>query len=205
MGLALLDVADAIRPHPEVVAYLQTVDDDDFLDELADLDGGPEAREAIEAYLSRYGMRGAGEIDITRPRWSEQPSVLVPLILANVKSFQEGEAARRFEQGRRAAAAKEKDLLERLLALPDGERKAEETKRTIERLRTFIGYREHPKYGMVSRYFVYKRALLAEADRLVDAGVIAERDDIHYLTFDELQEVVRTGLADHDPIGRAHV
>src|SRR3546814_15135820 len=46
MGLALLDVADAIRPHPEVVAYLQTVDDDDFLDELADLDGGPEAREA---------------------------------------------------------------------------------------------------------------------------------------------------------------
>src|SRR3546814_5062030 len=24
MGLALLDVADAIRPHPEVVAYLQT-------------------------------------------------------------------------------------------------------------------------------------------------------------------------------------
>src|SRR3546814_16570062 len=64
MGLALLDVADAIRPHPEVVAYLQTVDDDDFLDELADLDGGPEAREAIEAYLSRYGMLGAGEIDI---------------------------------------------------------------------------------------------------------------------------------------------
>src|SRR3546814_15596569 len=49
MGLALLDVADAIRPHPEVVAYLQTVDDDDFLDELADLDGGPAARAAIEA------------------------------------------------------------------------------------------------------------------------------------------------------------
>src|SRR3546814_9923916 len=73
---------------------LPILDDDDFLDELADLDGGPEAREAIEAYLSRYGMRGAGEIDITRPRWSEQPSVLVPLILANVKSFQEGEAAR---------------------------------------------------------------------------------------------------------------
>src|SRR3546814_325981 len=118
----------------------------------------------------------------------------------NVKSVVEVEAAHRLGQGRRAAAANDKDLLERPLALPDGERKAEETKRTIERLRTFIGYREHPKYGMVSRYFVYKRALLAEADRLVDAGVIAERDDIHYLTFDELQEVVRTGLADHDLI-----
>ena len=36
MGLALLDVADVIRPHPEVVAFLQHVEDDGFLDELAD-------------------------------------------------------------------------------------------------------------------------------------------------------------------------
>src|SRR3546814_17434108 len=52
MGLAVLDVADAIRPHPEVVAYLQTVDDDDFLDELADLDGGPEARDRKSTRLN---------------------------------------------------------------------------------------------------------------------------------------------------------
>jgi len=34
MGLALLDVADVIRPHPEVVAFLQDVEDEGFLDEL---------------------------------------------------------------------------------------------------------------------------------------------------------------------------
>ena len=32
MGLALLDVADVIRPYPEVIDYLQHVKDDDFLD-----------------------------------------------------------------------------------------------------------------------------------------------------------------------------
>ena len=58
-------------------------------------------------------------------------------------------------------------------ALPDGEQKADETKRMIDRVRTFIGYREYPKYGMVSRYFVYKQALLEEAERLVQAGVLA--------------------------------
>src|SRR5919206_2401330 len=63
-------------------------------------------------------------------------------------------------------------LLERLRALPDGEGKAEEAKRMIERVRTFIGYREYPKYGMVSRYFVYKQALLEEAERLVQAHVV---------------------------------
>jgi phosphohistidine swiveling domain-containing protein len=54
------------------------------------------------------------------------------------------------------------------------------------------GYREYPKYGIVSRYFVYKQALLKEAERLVQANVIHEKEDIYYLAFEELHEVVRT-------------
>jgi rifampicin phosphotransferase len=196
MGLALLDVADAIRPHPDVVAYLQHVEDEGFLDELAGLAGGQEARDAIRAWLDKYGMRCAGEIDITRPRWSERPTTLVPTILGNVKNFEPGDGERRFEQGRQEAWKKEQELLERLRALPDGERKAEEVKRMIDRVRTFIGYREYPKYGLVSRYFVYKQALLEEAERLVQAQVLREREDIFYLTFQELEDVVRTNQVD---------
>ena len=196
MGLALLDVADVIRPHPDVVAFLQHVEDEGFLDELPKLAGGREARDAIEAWLDKYGMRCVGEIDITRPRWSERPSTLVPLILGNIKNFEPGAGERRFEQGRQEAWKKEQELLERLRALPDGERKAEETKRMIDRVRTFIGYREYPKYGMVSRYFVYKRALLEEAERLVQAHVLREKEDIFHLTFAELHGVVRTNHVD---------
>jgi phosphoenolpyruvate synthase/pyruvate phosphate dikinase len=202
MGLALLDVADVIRPHPEVVAFLQHVRNEGFLDELAKLPGGQEARDAIEGWLSRYGMRCVGEIDITRPRWSERPDTLVPVILGNVRNFGPGAGPRRFEQGRLAAEAKERELLERVRALPDGERKAGEAKRMIDRVRTFIGYREYPKYGMVSRYFVYKQALLNEAGRLVRAGVLRERDDIYYLRFPELYDAVRTSHVDDQLIGR---
>ena len=207
MGLALLDVADVIRPHPDVVAFLRQVQDGDFrearerngeqfLDELAKLAGGREARDAIQAWLDRYGMRCVGEIDITRPRWSERPSTLVPVILGNIRNFEPGAGSRRFEQGRQEASAKERDVLERLRALPDGERKAEDTKRMIDRVRTFIGYREYPKYGMVSRYFVYKQALLKEAERLVRAGVLREKEDIFYLRFEELHDVARTNHVD---------
>ncbi|MET8148206.1 rifamycin-inactivating phosphotransferase [Actinoplanes sp. NPDC049668] len=196
MGLALLDVADVIRPYPEVVAFLQNAGDEGFLDELPKLPGGTEARDAIEAYLDRYGMRCVGEIDITRPRWSERPTTLVPLILDNVKLFEPGAAARRFEQGRQEARDKERELLERLRALPDGAAKADETKRMIDRVRTFIGYREYPKYNIIARYFVYKRALLAEAERLVRAGVLTAKEDIYYLTFQELHDVVRTNRSD---------
>ncbi|EFL26650.1 pyruvate phosphate dikinase, PEP/pyruvate binding domain protein [Streptomyces himastatinicus ATCC 53653] len=196
MGLALLDVADVIRPHPEVVAFLQGVEDEGFLDELAKLAGGTEARDAIETYLDRYGMRCVGEIDITRPRWRERPTTLVPVILDNVRNFEPGAAERRFEEGRLKAQKKEQDVLSRLRALPDGDRKADEAKRMIDRVRTFIGYREYPKYGIVSRYFVYKQALLAEAECLVRADVLPEREDVFYLTFQEFRDAVRSKQVD---------
>jgi phosphoenolpyruvate synthase/pyruvate phosphate dikinase len=202
MGLALLDVADVIRPHPEVVSFLQNVEDENFLDELVTLEGGREARDAIRDYLDKYGMRCIGEIDITRPRWSERPITLVPMILGNIKNFEPGAGERRFERGRQEAWEKERELLARLRDLPEGERKADETKQKIDRVRTFIGYREYPKYGMVSRYFVYKQALLKEAERIVHAGVIREKEDIFYLTFKELRDVVRTSHADHQLISR---
>ncbi len=200
MGLALLDVADVIRPHPEVVAFLQGVEDEGFLDELPKLAGGTEARDAIEAYLDRYGMRCVGEIDITRPRWRERPTTLVPVILDNVRNFEPGAAERRFEQGRQKAQEKEHDVLSRLRALPDGDQKADEAKRMIDRVRIFIGYREYPKYAIISRYFVYKQALLGEAERLVRANVLPEKEDIFYLTFQELHDVVRSNQVDHQLI-----
>ena len=205
MGLALLDVADVIRPHPDVVAFLQHVEDESFLDELPTLAGGRAARDAIEAYLDTYGMRCVGEIDITRPRWSERPTTLLPIILRNIKNFEPGAGKRRFEQGRQEAWKTEQDLLARLRHLPEGDRKAEEAKRVIDRVRTFTGYREYPKYGMVSRYFVYKQALLAEAERLVKAHVLREQEDLFYLTFQELHDVVRTRRVDdatHPPARR---
>jgi pyruvate,water dikinase len=141
-------------------------------------------------------MRCVGEIDITKPRWSERPTTLLPTILGNIKNFDEGAAGRRFEQGRREAAEKEQEVLARLRPLPDGVRKAEQAKRMIDRVRTFIGYREYPKYFMVSRYFVYKQALMEEAERLAKAGVLTEKEDVFFLALQEFADVVRTNRVD---------
>jgi pyruvate,water dikinase len=203
MGLALLDVADAIRPYPEAVGFLRRIEDDDLdLDALSQFEGGPQSAAAIRDFLEQYGMRCVGEIDITRTRWAEQPSLLLPVIRANVANFLPGERVRRFEEGRLKAVSKEHEVLRRLRALPDGEAKAEETKRMIDRVRTFIGYREYPKFGMVSRYFVYKRALLAEAKRLEAAGVVSQAEDVFFLTFSEIEELLRTQVVDGELVRR---
>jgi len=196
MGLALLDVADVMRQRPQVIAYLQRARDEGFFEGLLALDGGREAHDAIRTYLDQYGMRCAGEIDITRARWSESPTTLVPIILSNIRNFEAGAGGRKFEQGKQEAAKKEQELLERLKQLPDCEHKAGETQRMISGLRSFAGYREHPKYAIVNRYAVYKQALLEEAERLVQAGVFSEKEDIFYVTLQELVEVVRTHTVD---------
>ncbi|TDL60827.1 phosphoenolpyruvate synthase [Rhodococcus qingshengii] len=200
MGLALLDVADVIRPYPEVISYLQQVKDDNFLDDLVKFDGGQEIQDAIIAYLNKYGMRCAGEIDLTKTRWSEKPTTLVPLILGNIKTYEPGAGKRKFEQGLQVALKKEQELVHRLKQLPDGEQKAEEAKQMIRLLRNSIGYREYPKYGMINRYFVYKKALLKEAEQLVQNKLISEKEDIYYLTFEELHEVIRTNKLDYQII-----
>ena len=202
MGLELLDVADVIRPYPEVIEYLQQVNDDNFLNELGKFDGGRETRDAINAYLDKYGMRCAGEIDITKTRWAEKPIILIPMILTNIKNFEPNAGNRRFEQGRKEALEKEQALLDRLNQLPDGHQKVRETKRMIDLVRNFAGFREYPKYSIVSRYFVYKQALLKEAEQLVQTGVIREKEDIYYLSFEELREVVGTNKLDYQIISK---
>jgi phosphoenolpyruvate synthase/pyruvate phosphate dikinase len=183
-----------------VIAYLQQANEDNFLGELVKLEGGQETRNAIATFLEKYGMRCVGEIDITRPRWSEKPTTLISMILSNIRNLEPGERDRKFEQGQRSALRKEQELLERLQQLPDGELKVNETKRMIRLLRNFIGYREYPKYSIVSRYFVYKQALLKEVEQLVQAGIIQEKEDIYYLTFEELRDVVCTNQVNYSII-----
>ncbi|HWJ30018.1 MAG TPA: hypothetical protein VNS32_25985, partial [Flavisolibacter sp.] len=189
MGLALLDVSDAMRPYPEVIEYLNHVNSDDFLQDMQTIAGGRLAKEAIEGFLNKYGMRCVGEIDITKPRWSEKPSTLVPLILSNIKNFKPGESKRKFESGLREALDKRQDLLKRLKELPDGDQKEKEASRMIDLVRNLGGYREYPKYSMVTRYFVYKQALLKEAERLVASRVLETSEDIIFLRLIEIREI----------------
>lgn len=202
MGLALLDVADVVRQSPAVIEYFQHASDETFFADLAKLEGGGAVSKSIRAYLEKYGMRCSGEIDITRTRWSEQPTALIPAILSNVKNFAPNARSVKFEQGRLEAEQKEQELLSRLEQLPNGKQKSKKTKRMISVLRNFMGFREYPKYTFIQRYWIYKQALLKEAAKLVQKEIIREKEDIYYLSFEEYREVVRTNQLDYSIIIR---
>jgi rifampicin phosphotransferase len=197
MGLELLDVSDVVRKYPEVIKYFENPKDDSFFEDLAKLEGGLEVRDAIRGYLKKYGMRCSAEIDISRTRWNEKPTILVPLILGNVKVYSPNEHTAKFEQGFREAKQKEKDILRRLQLLPGGSRKAKKAKKAISVLRNYAGYREFNKYTLVWYEWIVKQIIMKEAEALVQQGLIEETEDIYYLRFEELKEVIKTKKIDY--------
>ena len=74
-------------------------------------------------FLNKYGMRCSGEIDITKTRWSEQPTTIIPMILNHIRDFEAGASKRKFEEGLQEATEKEEELVDRLQHLPDGKQK----------------------------------------------------------------------------------
>ncbi len=196
MGLALLDVADVVRRHPAVVDGLPRAKNDTFFEELAAMEGGADVGRALQAFLDRYGVRCPGELDITKPRWSEQPTALVPMILGDVRNLGPGAAKAVFEEGRTESERAERELVSRLEKLPGGRRKARKAQKQISVLRNLAGYREYPKYLMMQHYWIIKQAVMREAAQLVEAGALREKEDVAYLTFEELRDAVGTGRVD---------
>lgn len=199
-GFSLIDVADVIRNYPEVIDYLNNPRDKTFFEDICQLDGGKLVCDSIKGYLTKYGMRCSGDIDITVTRWSEKPTDLIPMILNNIENFEAGASKLKFEQGKAQSEKRIQELLSQVEKLPMGRKKAKKIKRMASLIRNYIGYREYPKFSYMKRYLIYKEAMLKEAENLLHSGVINELEDIYYLTFDELRAAINGKKLDYSII-----
>lgn len=196
MGLELGDLADCIRQYPDIVAYLPEAQDSTLLSGLGQFSGGQTVREVFEAFLTRYGMRCPGEIDITRPRWRERPAQLIAAILTHIQNLEPGEHRRKFSEGKAAAEQAAVTLLVELEQTTGGVVKVNIMRHLIKIYRGLIGFREYPKYFLISLFGIYKQAILEEAAKLLEKNIITQVEDVYYLAIDELKEVIRTGSCD---------
>ncbi len=201
-GFSLLDVADDVRDYPEIIDYFDNPNKDTFFDDLIKLEGGQRVCDSFKEYLSEYGMRCSGDIDITVPRWLENPTELIPTILSNIENFEKGASKLKFEQGKMESEKRIQELACQVEKLPGGRKKAKKIRRTASLIRNYIGFREYPKFSYMKRYFYYKEAMLREAKKLLEKGYISEVEDIYYLYFDELRSMVNGQAIDSSIISK---
>ncbi|GFP74099.1 phosphoenolpyruvate synthase [Clostridium fungisolvens] len=184
LGLELGDIADNIRKYPEVIEYLQRASKFNFYEELVKVDGGPEFQAQFNSFLKKYGMRGSGEIDITKPRWNEDPTQLIPSIISHVRTTRPGEHREKYNQGIVEATQAEEEILMQFKSL-----KRIKIKRLVKLYRNLMGMREHHKFAVVKLLNIYKRAILEEARSFVQRGILEDEEDIFYLTLEEIIEL----------------
>lgn len=200
MGLALGDVADVVRNHPAVIEYLKHARNATFFEELRETPGGEAVMPVLLSFLERYGMRGTGEIDITRPRWREAPTQLVPGILGHIKGVNPGQHRLDFMAGKVEAEHAAARLLDRLWETPGGSFKVKRMQRLIKVYRSLIGIREHPKYLLVQILDIIKQAIWEEANRLVANGVLEHLEDVFWFSLQEIKEMIETQRIDRNII-----
>ncbi len=202
MGLALGDVADAVRNHPAVIEYLGHAADETFFEDLRAVPSGDDVLPVFLGFFERYGMRGTGEIDVTRSRWREVPTQLVPAILSHIKGVGPGQHRLDFLAGNKEAELAAGRLLDRLRQKPLGLYKARIMRRLITVHRSLIGIREHPKYFIVQNFDLIKQAILQEAAQLVKAGILEHPEEVFWLSLREIKEVIETQQLDRNLITR---
>ena len=76
--------------------------------------------------------------------------------------------------------------MSKISLMPDELLPAREASRSLGKALDRLNNGTVEKYVIVNRHFVYKQALLGEAERLVRAGVLREQEDIFFLNFQEV-------------------
>ncbi|WP_440988732.1 PEP/pyruvate-binding domain-containing protein [Haloarchaeobius baliensis] len=176
MGLELDALADLARAEPAVATALR---DGASLDELAAVDGGTEFRDAFDAFLDEFGFRAAAEIDFSRPRYHEDPSLLVNTLASRI-DVDERRADRPARHGHLADSAAR--------SLVDGANPLVRplVRRLVRVYRGYLGLREYPKWALSRLLDELRREVLAAGETLVASGHLAEVDDVWLLRLDEL-------------------
>jgi phosphohistidine swiveling domain-containing protein len=133
-------------------------------------------------------MRGPGEIDLSRPRYADDPASLVGAILGNLAASDHRAGAHR--RHHLALAAEAEAAGERLVAAARrgfwGPLRARLVRRLVRLARAGSALREHPKFLLVRLLSAVREAFREAGALLVARGSLERADDVYLFTSREL-------------------
>ncbi len=148
---------------------------------------------AFRAYIEQYKFHSTRELDITVGRYDEAPD----FVIENLKSFlsapdEKSPVEKNEEQHQ--VYLREIERIKQVLPA----RKAAPVIAKTERLRQFLWWREEYR-DLSTRFYYYVRKFTLEvANRWLQAGVIAQRDDIFFLDLDQITDFNKNKLTVND-------
>ena len=199
MGREIAAVAGEARADAAVRDLLVRLAPEDALERLRQEPAAPALLTRLNGFLAVHGHRAIKEFEIAAPRWEENPAPVVGMIRNHLLADTEPAAHRaRPPDAATTRARCETVIREALRALPL-ERALGVRWRLIRlaarRARYYLKLRENSRfYHIMGLGAVRKKVLAIEAELLRD-GKLKCRDDVFFLTWDEVR-ALRAGRLD---------
>jgi len=192
MDLALWATATVIRADPASLADFTSIDASALAFRYLNGTLPEAAQKAIAVFMSRYGMRGVGEIDIGQPRWRDAPTPIMQTLQSYLQITDPNTVPDvLFARGQKTA----EDAIEQLAATVHNKRggffKEKLVRFAARRVRILLGVREAPKFYAVRMIGIARKELLESGRELAEAGVFDRQDDIFFLQLSELESLSR--------------
>ncbi|MBP9477561.1 MAG: phosphoenolpyruvate synthase [Sebaldella sp.] len=188
MMMEIYDIAELVRDNKELISALKETNNENFWSDIEKIPNSSQFIEKMKEFMIKYGMRCAGEIDITRKRWVETPKELVPFIMSHIQTSKTNEHHEKFEEGKVTAKNTEKEIIEAVKAKL-GKGKAKKVEKLIKVYRNLMGFRESPKYFIVKFFGLVRGIILEEAYEMEKQNVLPNKEDVFYFSLDEIIEI----------------
>jgi phosphohistidine swiveling domain-containing protein len=153
--------------------------------------------QAFDAFLERNGHRGPQELDISVPRWGENPSMILELVRSGVRTPPREPVRERLARLRNERAT----LLRKAIAgAPFWRRPL--MRRAAAAAAEYLPLREAPKHELARVLLRSRLAVLELGRRLAERDLLPSCDDVWLLDLDELVELTLQGaVAGEAPAG----
>ncbi len=191
MGLMLGDIADLANRQEGVISELRNPNyvtlnqriyarNDDFSEKWAE-------------FIDIYGCRCAGELDISCPRWRENPELIAKQVVTLALGKTLGDHRDEYKATVKKAKAKAKEFINHV-KMKAGKRKARKIAKYVRIYREVFPIREHMKYILVRVMDSARIALLKEGEDMVRKGQILRAEDIFLFQYKEIYEAIESGF-----------
>ena len=147
-------------------------------------------------FLHRYGARGPSEIDLSQPRWSEDPSSLLQMVVNAMGHRQPGAHHVHYRHLTDEASNAARNLVATAHDGHFGWLQGRLAQRLIRLYRNLAPLREHHKFLAVRLLSQLKMVLEKVAGQLQERGRIDSSDAIWYLSVAEVIEALRSSERD---------
>ena len=148
------------------------------LAEIASMAGSEAFLREFNLFIKRHGHRGTSR-EMHLPRWMDDPGLVLNSVLVFVTSSQESRAEIQHQDFKES-------WLDETSRQPGGWWKRAVSAKILTLAREYTRYRENQRYVLDYILADMRHVIMEMGRRLVDKGLLQKREDVFFLTYEEL-------------------